>query len=66
MKSDVIVFKERAGKPGGGKGILIGYNTSFTPATQMIDAVCYGTENSSDEDIFHREPSKRQQSEDLL
>ena len=37
----VIVFKERAGKPGGGKGILIGYDATFTLATENCDRICY-------------------------
>lgn len=37
----VLAFKERAGKPGGGKGILIGEDKGFTLAKQTIDAVCY-------------------------
>lgn len=36
----VIVFKERAGKPGG-KGILIGYDATFTLATENCDHICY-------------------------
>lgn len=37
----IICFKERAGKPGGGKGILITKDKAFTLATTPIDAVCY-------------------------
>lgn len=37
----VIVFKERAGKPGGGKGILIWENAAFTLATENCDRICY-------------------------
>lgn len=37
----VICFKERAGKPGGGKGILIEQNKTFTLSTQLDQMVCY-------------------------
>ena len=37
----IYTFKERAGCPGGGKGILVGDNKAFTLATQMIDSICY-------------------------
>lgn len=37
----VLVFKERAGKPGGGKGILIGQDRAFTVATIMEESICY-------------------------
>lgn len=41
----VLCFKERAGKPGGGKGILIGKDKSFTIATNFNGAICYETKN---------------------
>lgn len=37
----IIVFKERAGKPGGGKGILIAENRAFTLAIANCDHICY-------------------------
>lgn len=37
----VLCFKERAGRPGGGKGILIEENKTFTLATQLDQMVCY-------------------------
>lgn len=37
----VYVFKERAGCPGGGKGILIAENRAFTIATNFNGAICY-------------------------
>ena len=37
----VLVFKERAGCEGGGKGILIGENKSFTLSTLLDEAICY-------------------------
>ena len=41
-KNDTIyVFKERAGCPGGGKGILIAENKAFTLATNFNGAICY-------------------------
>ena len=39
--NDVLVFKERAGKPGGGKGILIGVGKTFTLSTLLDQTVCY-------------------------
>lgn len=41
MSNAVICFKERAGCPGGGKGILIGYGSSFTLATNFNGAICF-------------------------
>ena len=42
----IICFKERAGKAGGGgKGILIGYDKTFTLSTLQQDTVCYSVEN---------------------
>lgn len=38
---EIIVFKERAGKPGGGKGILITENMSFTLSTLRDESICY-------------------------
>ena len=40
-KNSVLCFKERAGKPGGGKGILIGENKTFTLSTLQQDVICY-------------------------
>ena len=37
----VLIFKERARCPGGSKGILCGYDHSFTLATNFNDAICY-------------------------
>ena len=37
----VYVFKERAGCPGGGKGILIAEDKAFTLATNFNGAICY-------------------------
>lgn len=37
----VIAFKERAGCPGGGKGILIGMDKSFTLSTLLDESICY-------------------------
>lgn len=37
----VVCFKERAGKPGGGKGLLIGKDKSFTLSTLLDEAICY-------------------------
>ena len=37
----VLCFKERAGCPGGGKGILIGEDRSFTLATNFNGAICF-------------------------
>ena len=39
----VYVFKERAGCPGGGKGILIAEDRAFTLATNFNGAICYET-----------------------
>lgn len=39
--NSVICFKERAGKPGGGKGILIEQDKTFTLSTQLDQMVCY-------------------------
>lgn len=41
MSSPVICFKERAGKPGGGKGILLEVDRTFTLSTQLDQMVCY-------------------------
>lgn len=40
----VLVFKERAGCEGGGKGILITENKSFTLSTLVDEAICYEAE----------------------
>jgi len=45
MEKTVCVFKERAGCPGGGKGILIGYDHSFTLATNFNGAICYAVDS---------------------
>lgn len=37
----VYAFKERAGCPGGGKGILVAENRAFTLATNFNGAICY-------------------------
>lgn len=37
----VLVCKERADKPGGGKGILSGENVAFTLATHTDEHICY-------------------------
>lgn len=37
----IVCFKERAGKPGGGKGILIGEDKAFTLSTLRDEAICY-------------------------
>lgn len=37
----ILVFKERAGCEGGGKGILITENKSFTLSTLLDEAICY-------------------------
>jgi len=39
-------FKERARKPGGGKGFLPGYERAFTLSTNVDQSICYGIENS--------------------
>ena len=36
-----VVFKERAGKPGGGKGLLCGSDRAFTLSTNTDQAVCH-------------------------
>jgi len=36
----LYVFKERAGKPGGGKGILIGEGRAFTLSTHVDQTIC--------------------------
>lgn len=36
-----VVFKERAGKPGGGKGLLCGSDRTFTLSTNVDQAVCH-------------------------
>jgi len=41
----VYVFKERAGCPGGGKGILIAENKAFTLATNFNGAICYAIDS---------------------
>lgn len=38
--SEVLAFKERAGCPGGGKGILIAKDRAFTLATNPTGAIC--------------------------
>ena len=44
--SDTIyVFKERAGCPGGGKGILIAEDRAFTLATNFNGAICYAVDS---------------------
>lgn len=40
-ENKILCFKERAGKPGGGKGILIGENKSFTLSTLVDSAICF-------------------------
>lgn len=45
MHQPIICFKERAGKPGGGKGILIGEDRTFTLSTIQQDTICYSVEN---------------------
>ena len=40
-KMKVLCFKERAGCPGGGKGILVGEDRSFTLATNFNGAICF-------------------------
>ena len=57
----VLAFKERAGCPGGGKGILIAEDRAFTLATNFNGAICY---EEQDESICNREPSKRQPRDD--
>lgn len=41
----IVCFKERAGKPGGGKGILIGEDKSFTLSTLQDEAICYAVQS---------------------
>lgn len=41
----VYVFKERAGCPGGGKGILVAENKAFTLATNFNGAICYAVDS---------------------
>ena len=41
QKQTVLVFKERGGKPGGGKGILIGQDKTFTLSLSVNDMICY-------------------------
>lgn len=50
--NEVIVFKERAGKGGGGKGILFDNKTAFTLATIVEQAICY--ESTSGEKVVRR------------
>ena len=45
-EGQVIAFKERAGCPGGGKGLLCGYDHSFTLATNFNGAICYESPSS--------------------
>ena len=52
----VICFKERAGCPGGGKGILVGYNFSFTLATNFNGAICCKASENYDERCKMPEP----------
>ncbi len=54
MKNEVLVFKERAGKPGGGKGILITKDKAFTLATTPIDAVCYDARGNGEGGCLQR------------
>ena len=41
INKTVLVFKERGGKPGGGKGILIGQDKTFTLSISVNDMICY-------------------------
>lgn len=50
MSETVLAFKERAGKPGGGKGILIADGHAFTLATNFNGAICY--EKHYDGDVY--------------
>jgi site-specific DNA-cytosine methylase len=43
--NEVIVFKERAGQKGGGKGILYDRKIAFTLATIIEQAICYESTN---------------------
>ena len=52
LKSQVLIFKERAGKPGGGKGILIGDRASFTLSTLTDEAVCYAIDSHPGDSRF--------------
>ena len=44
-RDTVYVFKERAGCPGGGKGILIAEDKAFTLATNFNGAICYAVDS---------------------
>lgn len=46
----IVVFLERAGKPGGGKGILLGENKTFTLATAQIMRVSYEEEGDREKE----------------
>lgn len=41
-----IVFKERAGKPGGGKGLLPAIDRAFTLSTNVDQSVCYALQGN--------------------
>ena len=43
----VLCFKERAGKPGGGKGILIGEDKTFVLSTLVDSDICFGRNASA-------------------
>ena len=45
QQKPILAFKERAGCPGGGKGILIGENKSFTLSTLVDESICYERQN---------------------
>ena len=51
----VYVFKERAGCPGGGKGILIAENKAFTLATNFNGAICYAIDSHPMDSRFNIE-----------
>lgn len=42
----VLVFKERAGRPGGGKGLMTYGNKVFTLSTVQVQSMCYEKQNS--------------------
>lgn len=53
----VITFKERAGKPGGGKGILTTEGRSFTLSTNVDESVCYALDSMSSNSMKSSNPN---------
>lgn len=47
-RGGVLSIRERAGKPGGGKGLLIGEDAAFTIATVPNSFVCYDCRGNGD------------------